>query len=35
MCKWDERGHVNLGDGPAANAAEFLTAVAELIDADS
>lgn len=27
LCKWDERGHVNLGDGPPAEAAAFLSAV--------
>ena len=27
LCKWDDRGHVNLGDGPPAEASAFLSAV--------
>jgi hypothetical protein len=27
LCKWDDRGHVNLGDGPPAEADAFLAAV--------
>ena len=27
LCKWDDRGHVNLGDGPPAEANGFLSAV--------
>jgi hypothetical protein len=27
LCKWDDRGHVNLGDGPPAGANAFLSAV--------
>jgi len=31
MCKWDERGHVNLGDGPPADASAFLATVEQLL----
>ena len=27
LCKWDERGHVNLGDGPPPDASAFLEAL--------
>ena len=27
LCKWEDHGHVNLGDGPPADAAAFLSAV--------
>lgn len=27
LCTWDDRGHVNLGDGPPAEASAFLPAV--------
>jgi hypothetical protein len=30
MCKWDERGHVNFGDGPPAEAGAFLAAVEQV-----
>jgi hypothetical protein len=33
MCKWDERGHVNLGDGPLPNQADFLAAIMGLLGA--
>lgn len=31
MCKWDERGHVNLGDGPPADAGTFLAVVEQIL----
>jgi hypothetical protein len=31
MCKWDERGHVNFGDGPPAETDAFLAAVEQLL----
>jgi hypothetical protein len=34
MCKWDERGHVNFGDGPPADIGAFLAAVEQLLAAN-
>jgi hypothetical protein len=31
MCKWDEGGHVNFGDGPRAETSAFLAAVEQLL----